>query len=254
MNGNIDEVRLLEQSMLNAWPSTRVVHSDGWVFRHAGNYTKRANSAQALAPTGPFAPVLANARAFYVMHGQPATFRLTPLANPDADGLLAENGFDCVDPTIVMASSLSRREGTDGSVTIATTFTDDWTNAHATARDLSNDEMGGHISILRTIALPMAFATWRVDSEPAAFGLGVLDHGRLGLFDIVTLPNARRKGGARAIVSALLAWGQSCGAHTAWLSVLAGNAPAIALYRQLGFAQAYEYRYRQERWPTAAYY
>jgi ribosomal protein S18 acetylase RimI-like enzyme len=240
----IDDVRALEQCMLNAWPSARVVHCDGWVFRLAGGYTKRANSAQAVAPSGAFAPVLANARKFYAMHDQPDIFRLTPLANDNADAVLEDNGYRSVDPTIVMSASLIDEIDCDGSVSITTELTDDWPKWHAAANGLKDCDLAGHIAILNTIALPKAFATWRVDGQPLAFGLGVLDHGRLGLFDIVTLPHARRKGGAQKLVSTLMAWGQSHGAHTAWLSVLADNAAAIPLYRQSGFSERYRYHYR----------
>lgn len=89
-----------------------------------------------------------------------------------------------------------------------------------------------------------AYAAWRVEGEPLAFGLGVLDHGWLGLFDIATSHSARRPGGARKIVSALMHWGKSRGAHTAWLSVIAGNDPAIALYRDFGFSERYRCHYR----------
>ncbi|MGD0190712.1 MAG: GNAT family N-acetyltransferase [Rhizomicrobium sp.] len=244
MNGNIEDIRVLEQCMLNAWPSTRVVHCDGWVFRLAGGYTKRANSAQAFAPSGKFEPVLANARNFYARHRQPEIFRLTPLANADADAVLEDNAYRSIDPTIVVSAPLTNELGCDGSVSVETELSHDWPQWHAAANGLKDCDLAGHIAILNTIALPKAFATWRVDDQPLAFGLGVLDHGRLGLFDIVTLSYARRTGGAHKIVSALLGWGQSNGAHTAWLSVLADNSAAIPLYTQFGFSERYRYHYR----------
>jgi ribosomal protein S18 acetylase RimI-like enzyme len=178
MDGRFETVRMLEQCMLNAWPSARAVHCDGWVFRSANGYTKRANSAHALAPS------------------------------------------------------------------------DGWGSAYAAARGLSPAEAAAHAVILQTIALPTAYATWRVDGVALAFGLGVLDYGRLGLFDIATAAEARRQGAARKVVSSLLGWGKSLGADTAWLSVIADNDPAIALYENFGFGERYRYHYRAE--PGAA--
>ena len=45
----------------------------------------------------------------------------------------------------------------------------------------------------------------------------------------------RRQGHARALCSALMAWAAEQGAHRCYVQVLVDNAPAIALYEQLGF-------------------
>lgn len=238
--------------MLNAWPSTRAVHCDGWVFRSANGYTKRANSAHAMAPSRDFPSVFAKARAFYAAQRLPATFRLTPLAGAGADALLHRLGFARIDPTIVMSTAISGDVGIDRTVTIDTQYSDHWGGAYAAARGLTPAEAAAHGVILQTIALPTAYATWRVDGVPLAFGLGVLDYGRLGLFDIATAADARRQGAAGRIVSSLLGWGQSLGAHTAWLSVIADNDPAIALYDKFGFGERYRYHYRSKRSAASA--
>jgi GNAT superfamily N-acetyltransferase len=252
MDGRLETVRALEQCMLNAWPSTRAVHCDGWVFRSANGYTKRANSAHALAPSRDFPSVFAKAREFYAAHRQPATFRLTPLAGAGADALLHRLGFVCIDPTIVMVKAICEDTAIDAAVTIETHYSEDWGSAYAAARGLSPAEVAAHAGILQTIALPTAYATWRAGGTPLAFGLGVLDYGRLGLFDIATAPDARRRGAARKVVSSLLGWSRRLGAHTGWLSVIADNDPAIALYQSFGFGERYRYHYRAERGAPSA--
>jgi len=82
------------------------------------------------------------------------------------------------------------------------------------------------------------------DNGAIAFGLGVLERDHLGLFDIVTVPDARRKGAARKVVSALMRWGAERDAKTAWLSVIGDNERAKPLYAQLGFRELYRYHYR----------
>ena len=52
---------------------------------------------------------------------------------------------------------------------------------------------------------------------------------------------------ASAVMAALLDWGASRGATTAYLQVLSDNAPALALYDRLGFETHHAYRYLAER-------
>ena len=66
----------------------------------------------------------------------------------------------------------------------------------------------------------------------------------VGLFDLVTGPNVRRKGHGTSLISRLLEWGGAHGADRAYLQVVQSNAPAIHLYEQLGFQSVYEYWYR----------
>lgn len=52
------------------------------------------------------------------------------------------------------------------------------------------------------------------------------------------------------LVHALLDWGKSQGAGTAYLQVVTSNTTAIALYERLGFSELYRYHYRLQ-WEDA---
>jgi ribosomal protein S18 acetylase RimI-like enzyme len=242
---SLDAVRETEEHLMNAWPSLRTLTCNGWVFRLAGGYTKRANSANALDVRGPFEPTLECARKFYESFDCPTIFRLTPLAGPEPDRILASLGFEVVDETLVMRSAISNGLKPDTGFSISATCTEDWEAGYAAAHGQDSARRQGHRAILKSIApLQTAFATIHDDGKPLAFGLGVIERWRLGLFDIVTSPSARRRGAAHKLVGGLLDWGQSQGAETAWLSVIHANANAIALYRQFGFSESYRYHYR----------
>ena len=242
---SLDAVRETEEHLMNAWPSLRTLVCNGWVFRQADGYTKRANSANALAARGPFEHTLECARNFYTSFGCPTIFRLTPLAGPEPDRILANMGFEAVDETLVMKAAISNAAKPDGELSISTNCTVEWEAGYATAHAQDFAQRQGHRAILKSIApLPTAFATFHEDGCAVAFGLGVVDRGRLGLFDIVTAPSARRRGSARKLVGGLLHWGNSQRAETAWLSVIHANTNAIALYRQFGFSEIYRYHYR----------
>ncbi|MGB8364983.1 MAG: GNAT family N-acetyltransferase [Rhizomicrobium sp.] len=245
MTAHHDAVRQSEEHLMNAWPSLRTLVSDGWVLREARGYTKRANSACALAARGAFRPACEATERFYASFGHPTIFRLTPLAGAEPDSILADRGYAFVDETMVMTTALSCAAQTYPSVTISAQCTPAWEAGYANAHHLDAEQRYAHRAILDRIApLATAYATVHDGEHAIAFGLGVVERGRLGLFDIVTVPEARRRGAARKLVGGLMGWGARHHAHTAWLSVIADNHKALPLYAQLGFRELYRYHYR----------
>jgi len=97
-------VRALEERSFNAWPALQTVLFNGWLFRLAGGYTKRANSVNATDPAASFEGVRDAAEAFYKRHRVSAVFRLSPLASPEADEELADAGYAFFDPTQVASA------------------------------------------------------------------------------------------------------------------------------------------------------
>jgi ribosomal protein S18 acetylase RimI-like enzyme len=77
-----------------------------------------------------------------------------------------------------------------------------------------------------------------------ACGLGVLQSGYIGLFDIVTDEALRGRGYGRQVVESILAWGKQNGAQMAYLQVMLNNPPALHLYEKTGFVEKYQYWYR----------
>jgi GNAT superfamily N-acetyltransferase len=84
-----------------------------------------------------------------------------------------------------------------------------------------------------------------VDAEQTvACGLGVLEGGYLGLFDLIVDPERRGEGYGTSLLSGLLTWAREKGARWAYLQVMYKNEPARRLYGKLGFQEAYAYWYR----------
>jgi len=77
---------------------------------------------------------------------------------------------------------------------------------------------------------------------PVAFVAVEGDH--MGLFDVLVMPEARRRGLARKITESLYAWAWGHGARFAYLQVVATNQAAMPLYAGQGFRTVYEYEYR----------
>ena len=253
------DILAFEERGFNAWPAPRNVYFGGWLFRLGGGYSKRANSANALgdrqemraqsinawAPARDFAEVRAEAERFYALNGQPAIFRLTPLAGADADPALEVAGYERLDPSTVMIATLDAAQ-TCEQVRIAPGATPAWLNAIAAAQGVAPSHRLIHDAIVQAIARPTAFATALIDGRPAGFRLGVGERGAVRLFDIVVRPEFRGRGLGRAITRALMAWGRDGGAETAYLQVNDANRVARRLYGSLGFRAAYGYHYRRQ--------
>jgi ribosomal protein S18 acetylase RimI-like enzyme len=89
-----------------------------------------------------------------------------------------------------------------------------------------------------------AFAALREEGRIIACGMGALDSGFMGLFNIVVDRAHRNNGYGKRILSGLLGWAKNEGANAAYLQVLKSNSTAIGLYRTLGFREISEYWYR----------
>ncbi len=241
-------VRQYEERLFNSWPAIEVQFVDGWLLRYANGYTKRSNSINAVYANQPDLNVVLEAgRRFYTERDQPLIFRMTPLSPEGADLELASRGFRRFDEACVMAAgSLSSgpADKWDHDFEVALTLSATWIEGFAAANEVPPHLKSATVALLNGILLPCAFGTLREDGKPVAYGLAVLDRGCAGLFDIVTVSSERRRGWGKRMVASMLNWSQQAGATSAWLSVVANNAPALALYRHFGFTELYRYHYR----------
>ncbi len=103
--------------------------------------------------------------------------------------------------------------------------------------------------------VPVDVLTAVVDGDVA---FATLDDAAVGRAAVTAAPNGtrwagmsavrvaegrRREGHARALCLAVMAWATDRGAQHCYVQVLVDNAPAIALYEQLGFATQHRARY-----------
>ena len=79
----------------------------------------------------------------------------------------------------------------------------------------------------------------RLGAQPVGFLLAWRAADELHLTDLGVTAHARRRGIGRGLVSELRREGEQSGARVVLLEVRESNAPAIALYRALGFEEQY---------------
>lgn len=82
---------------------------------------------------------------------------------------------------------------------------------------------------------PLVVAVADLDGRPAGTALAIVQDGAAGIYNVATLPSARRRGLGRAVMEAVLAEAGRLGARRA---VLESSAEGYALYRGMGFRDA----------------
>lgn len=242
--GNPPDTRLLEECALNAWPAHCTVHCDGWVLRLSGGLTKRANSANPLAPAGDFAAVRQQAEALYARHRLPTIFRVTPLAPAGVDAALEDAGYAAAGHSLVLVGPPISGDHQAADVRTSAVPTAQWCAGYAEAAGIDPGKRPALDSLVAGIALPAAFATATLDGRPVGYGMAVAERRMVGLFGLVVAEAARGHGVGRSLASALLRWGEAAQGSVAYLQVEADNASARSIYARLGFREAYRYHYR----------
>jgi ribosomal protein S18 acetylase RimI-like enzyme len=240
----------LEELSMNAWPALETIVGDGWVHRFSGGYTRRANSVHPLYPSsGDLAAKIAQIERLYQEQGLPAVFKLTAQSQPlGLEAALVERGYEVEAETSVHVADLGPM-GSVAAVDIETSWGSaaEWREAFRRISKVAPEHQATHERILASI-LPLAgFAAVRQDGRIVGCGLGVVQDGWLGVFDVIVDGAARRQGHGERLMRGLMSWGQRVGADKAYLQVMQSNVAAVQLYEGLGFREAYSYWYRVKR-------
>lgn len=250
----------LEEAMDAAWPALERHDAGGWTLRAAAGVTQRANSIWPHRAAGSgeegidgLAGMLREARAWYRSRRLPMIFQLfeTP-ATSALHRLLDTEGFTRQSETLVMARGaidVRLPAGEAPAVESSTEPSGEWLRVWWDVDGRGgNDALETARKILE--GCPAVYALVRDHGgRPAAVGRLALPDGsgQGGLYCMATLPEARRKGFAAAILQALLQAGTERGVDGFWLLVTAANHGAQELYAKAGFREAGRYLYRQER-------
>ncbi|BBY17987.1 N-acetylglutamate synthase, CG3035 family [Mycolicibacterium litorale] len=220
------QIRAVEHAAALGWPGLHREWLGGWLLRASDGYTHRGNSAVPLDINASTATVPA-IRDWYARRG------LTPwLAVPDR--LVRMPQSDIHLESIVMVRTLPAEGAPEVTLT-----------AEPDGAWLAVYEREVPVEVL-TAVVDGQVAFGRIDD--AAVGRGAVTPAHdgtrwVGLSAVRVAEDRRRRGHARAVCAALLAWGARSGATNAYAQVLADNAGAIALYESMGFTAQHRERY-----------
>ena len=238
-------IRAIEELSLNAWPALQTSLYDGWILRFANGYTRRANSISSLYPSSqPLEVKVAEVEKLYRDRHLQVVFKLTAASHPEElDGFLATHNYLAEGHTSVQLLDLND-DLISSSCEINPELTEEWFESFFRLSQLAPKHQSNARQLLQRIIPRTGFAFLRDEGEIIACGLGVVESSYIGLFDIVTETNRRRRGYGRQVVQGLLKWGKEQGAQQAYLQVTKKNDPALALYSKLNFREQYQYWYR----------
>ncbi|MEH2462426.1 GNAT family N-acetyltransferase [Nostoc sp.] len=237
--------RVVEEISLKAWPAFETINHRGWLMRFADGYTKRANSVSVLDEIGlDIEEKITYCESQYRARKQNPIFRLLSFTKPEVlDERLATRGYQLIEPSLVMGLRLSERS-LNILPTISQETLNDWLVAYHNLKALGEQPSTIHRMILTAIKSEILFVSFKQNQEIVACGIGILESGCLGIFDLVTSPLQRRHGYATAIIQGLLQWGIDKGAYFSYIQVVQANTPGRNLYEKLGYEPMYKYWYR----------
>lgn len=249
-------VEQVEVAGLRASQPPEQVDVDGWLLRCLPGKAKRARCVNALsAGKRSLDDKLAECAHRYREAGLPLFVRITPFsAPPGLDDVLAARGWRLHDATRVLVHpALAEVPAPDLPAGVRDEPADvqGYAAAVGALRGSTALEITSHALRLRASPVPYQGRIWREATPPGAAPGAVLacaqvarDGELAGLYDVYTAPAARGRGWATALCARVLRQAHAAGARMGYLQVDADNAPALKVYRRLGFVEAYRYHYR----------
>jgi N-acetylglutamate synthase len=237
------DIKTIEDLSLNAWPSHQMELYDGWILRFSHFYTHRTNSVEQFGASSlPWREKIPHCEAVYQRWGTPTIFKISPLVSKDFDYMLENRNYEIQHITDVMVLDLevALLDAPMDSIIISNTIPREWID-HLL-------ELNGTTNPIHKLIVPTMYNAIAKDTICVSIrnqgviigtGLGILDREFVGVYAIHVHEAFRKKGLARSLCTCILQEAVKRGAKKAYLQVVDGNEPAVALYKSLGFEILY---------------
>ncbi|HZE37353.1 MAG TPA: GNAT family N-acetyltransferase [Stackebrandtia sp.] len=232
-------IAALERACAATWPARHTRRLGAWLLRATAGWTNRANTVLALGDPGvDLDAALGEVAEWYGAQGLPSGFAVPlPLAKRLATDL-ERRGWYATHTVEVMTADVDSLRGNAFSVRIDSRPSPEWLEVAAANK---GDLPEAALSVLGS-GDDRAFATIHHDGHLVATGRGAVADDVVVMSLLEVAPSARRQGLARQLIAGLATWAAATDDATrACVQVESDNAPALALYRGLGFTDHHRY-------------
>ena len=244
------EIRTIEELTINAFPALQTEIYDGWILRFSNGYTYRANC---ICPIYSSENSISDKIHFcenkYISRGLPSILKITSDTDSEIDRTLENNGYIKVKTVNLMhglieTMSTANIEG----IKITNHIDDEWLEASIRLSGIEKIDLQEiQRKMLKNIVSSLVCVKAKKNGLVIGCGLGIIDNGFIGLYDIHVDENYRRKGIGLNICKAILKAGIENKVYKAYLQVHSLNDKAINMYYKLGFQTLYTYWFREKK-------
>ena len=245
-----EEISLYQELATNTWPPKLILNQNGWKVRISEGVTKRANSVSPIRYTGnSLIEDIIQVEKIYQKESLPPIFQLADLFEPpELMDTLISSGYESIDETLVMSVDITEMNTAPEAVGYEFLHLEEdieeWISAFKSLREDRTEDIEGIKQIIeRATKSNVCFYIAKKEEEYVAIGLTISEGNYMGVFNMYTHPEHRRKGIAQSIISMMIEWGEINLIDEVFLQVEADNPGAINLYEKFGFKEKYRYRY-----------
>lgn len=232
-------VQRLFEALDATWAPAALLSCGPWTLREGRGGGQRVSAATARGAVAA-ADISAAERGMRELNQHPI-FMIRPGEN-DLDALLAEQGYEIVDPVVAYAAPVARLAAPPGPARALPA----WPPLAAQLEFWAGHGVGpGRVAVMERVEAPKTAILGRKGDRPAGAVFAALDGAIAMTHALAVSADARRQGVGRMLMKAAAHWAAGQGAEWVVLMVTRGNAPANALYRSLGMEEVAHYHYRR---------
>jgi ribosomal protein S18 acetylase RimI-like enzyme len=241
------DIESLERATLDAVAPAEVGALPDWLLPFDTSSVGRATSAVPLRHHLMDPSAIPDIEALYAERGLKTQFRIAQA--PGLAGVqerLLKHGYCPQQPTLTLVGTVLRwpTQIAGMAVQLSETPTQAWKSVYLSG-DFDPVDGANRVRALSGSKC-LVYASLSNESGVIAAGTAAFSQGWVSLHGLRTIEQERGKGCASAMIAAFRQLALSKATHRCFLQVEAENAPAISLYRSLGFQTAWLYHYWRE--------
>ncbi|HEY9037842.1 MAG TPA: GNAT family N-acetyltransferase [Roseovarius sp.] len=236
----VPDARALHDVIQATWPAHAQRTLGPWVLRDGRGGGKRASAATARgqATDADLAPAEAAMRAM----GQRPCFMIR-CGDANVDALLAQAGYEVVDPVAMYAAPLAGLAMDSPEPTASFHI---WEPLAIQREIWAGGGIGpDRIAVMHRARGPKTTLLGRRNGHAVAAGFAAIEGDMVMVHALEVLPEHRRQGTARALMLEAARWAAPLGAQHLAVVCTEANTAANALYASMGMARIGRYHYRQ---------